>query len=94
MLRAASGQLGTASIVPDPPDTRIRPRLKAIASSSGSFTERVVPAAIRRLAELVTMSIGAGAMPGRSIETVRDALSHRTSIKVPNRASEPLAVAT
>ncbi len=94
MLRAASGQLGTASTLPALPDNKNRPRLKAIASSSGLVAANFVPAAIARLVELVTIVSGAGAAPGRSMLTIRVVRSQRIVSTVPNRASDPLTVGT
>ena len=83
MLRAASGQLGTARIGPLPPDTRNLPRLNAIASSSGSLASNRPPTGSARVNALVAMVSDESGRLGRAIETVREARSQRMEMCVP-----------
>ena len=92
MLRAGSGQLGTASTGPLPPDISTLPRLNAIASSSGSFAGNLPPIGSVCVSELVAIVSAAGAASGRAIVTVRVARSQRSEIAKPNDAIDPPAV--
>lgn len=93
MLRAASGQLGTAIVGPVPLDTINLPRLKAIASSSGSFAiSRPLGGKVREAVSVVMVN-GAGAALGRAMTMVRVVRSQRNWICVPYIAIDPSAVA-
>jgi len=94
MLRAASGQLGTATSGALPAFTRIRPRLNAIASSKGSFEANCPPTGkvfVDELVEIVSDEPGCDTL---LIVTMRVERSQRSEMCVPNRASDPVAVAT
>jgi len=93
MLRAASGQLGTAIVGPVPPDTMNRPRLNAIASSNGSLANSRPLGGRVRVSVSVAMVSAAGAALGRAIVTVLVDLSQRSWMWVPYMAIEPSAVA-
>ena len=83
MLRAASGQAGTAITPPLPPDTRNRPRLNAIASSNGSFANNLPPTGNVRVNALVAIVRVSSAAPGREIVTIRVARSQRSVMAEP-----------
>src|SRR4029079_4053505 len=83
MLRAASGQLGTAIVGPVPPDTMNRPRLNAMASSNGSLANSRPLGGKVRVSVSVAMVSAAGAALGRAIVTVLVDLSQRSWICVP-----------
>jgi hypothetical protein len=80
MLRAGSGQLGTAIVGALPPETMNRPRLIAIASSNGSFAlTRPLGGNVWVNVSVAIVSV-AGPLFGREMMTVRLSLSHRSWI--------------
>ena len=89
MLRAASGQLGTATAGPVPPTMMNLPRLNAIASSNGSLASNCPFGGSARLVESVMTVKAAGPPLGRLIVIVRLARSQRNWICVPNVAIGP-----
>ena len=72
MARAASGQLGIARTGAVPPEIRNRPRLNAIASSSGSVADNRPLGGNVRDAESVAIVRAAAAIAGRPIEQRQD----------------------
>ena len=78
MLRAASGQFGTANVGPIPPDTMNLPRLNAIASNSGSLAISRPLGGSVRVVESVEMVSAAGAALGLEMTIVRVVLSQRS----------------
>ena len=81
-----------ASVAP-PSDTKNRPLLKAIASSSGSFASRRPPTGKLRVTLSVAIVSTVGAAPGREMITVLVARSQRRENAAPYRASDPVALA-